>query len=352
MGNGQSGEEPLPWFAFPKYGYQYSEFVYITVPMAPALLARNFKNRPRTTSTLTACLVTSRPSGGCKPTESIAINAELNTEDGQHRGKAIIKAGKAWPFYVTWGVPAESIFVIDSGKKRPVNQKLSFVIDSRMGTKTASLCRAMMMGLTGRGQRYTELELAEFGHKYIDAINWVAANYARCKGGTIRATSRPLSPRASSGGVKRSSNPSSSGMFKVNWLGGKRSRQGIVSVGDHRPRSEGRSNGVLCYKKALTALITHTRGTAPRQALHSRRRYFRVVARLGSSQPRHASKPASEVEDTRIELVYNPPSRGMIFIVPQARFMTWRKQWLNFVMKSSTCGLKNHGMSFWRAGTV
>ena len=44
-----------------------------------------------------------------------------------------------------------------------------------MNHRTASLCRSMMVGLSARGMRYTESEIAEFAIKHADTIRWASS---------------------------------------------------------------------------------------------------------------------------------------------------------------------------------
>jgi len=170
-------QEGKPWFQFPRFTYQYSEFVYTTPDMAEELLKFNPVNRKVKASWVEALRRDVLNHRWLQTHESIAINKLGNMHDGQHRGHAIIKAGVGWPIYITWNVPPEAIYATDSGDKRPVNEKLKFLFpDLKMTHKTAALCRSMMAGLTNRGTRYTETEIAGFMIQHQAVIGWLTSH--------------------------------------------------------------------------------------------------------------------------------------------------------------------------------
>lgn len=166
-----------PWFQYPRYAHQYSEFVYITPEMAKLLLEFNPLNRKIKLSHVEGLKRDIQNNRWLQTHESIAINKLGNMHDGQHRAVGIIKAEKGWPFYVTWNVPPEAIYATDSGDKRPINEKLGFLFpDLKMTHKTAALCRSMMWGLSNRGIRYTESEIASFMFKHQQIVEWTMKN--------------------------------------------------------------------------------------------------------------------------------------------------------------------------------
>lgn len=162
-----------PWFQYPRFTYQYSEFVYITPDMAKILLEFNPLNRKIKLVHVDGLRRDIQNNNWLQTHESIAINKRGNMHDGQHRAVAIVKAEKGWPFYVTWNVPPEAIYATDSGDKRPINEKLGLLFpDLKINHKSAALCRSMMWGLSNRNIRYTESEIAQFMIKYEQIINW------------------------------------------------------------------------------------------------------------------------------------------------------------------------------------
>lgn len=166
-----------PWHQYPKHPYQYSEFVYVTPEMAQVVLDHMPLNRPWKEAWSDAIARDVLNERWLQTHESLAINTQGELQDGQHRGRGIIKAGKGWPIYITWNVPPESIYVIDSGDKRKINEKLGLLFpESKLTQKTAALCRSMMWGLASRGLRYSESEIAEFAIKHQQTIVWIATN--------------------------------------------------------------------------------------------------------------------------------------------------------------------------------
>lgn len=171
------GDGKKPWFQYPKHDYQYSEFVYCTPEMMDALLAHMPVNRPCKDDWVDAIARDVLNERWIQSHESIAVNTLGNMHDGQHRAKGVKKAGRGWPIYITWNVPPEAIYITDSGDKRKINEKLGLLFpDSKLTHKTAALCRAMMWGLTSRGIRYSESEIAEFAVKHHQVVLWLATN--------------------------------------------------------------------------------------------------------------------------------------------------------------------------------
>lgn len=175
-----------PWFQYPRHTHQYSEFVYITPEMAQRLLDFNPLNRKIKMTHIDGLKRDIQNHRWLQTHESIAINKLGNMHDGQHRAVAVIKAGTGWPFYVTWNVPPEAIYATDSGDKRPINEKLGFLFpDLKLTNKTAALCRSMMWGLSNRGVRYTESEIAAFMFKHQNIINWTVTHMRTTRAGGI-----------------------------------------------------------------------------------------------------------------------------------------------------------------------
>jgi hypothetical protein len=173
-------KDSKPWFQHPRYAHQYSEFVYITPDMAKLLLEFNPINRKIKLVHVEGLKRDIQNNRWLQTHESIAINKLGNMHDGQHRAVGIIKADKGWPFYVTWNVPPEAIYATDSGDKRPINEKLAFLFpDLKMTHKTAALCRSMMWGLSNRGIRYTESEIANFMFKHQQIVDWTMKNMSK-----------------------------------------------------------------------------------------------------------------------------------------------------------------------------
>lgn len=169
--------EKKPWFQFPRFAYQYSEFVYCTPDMMEELLKFNPINRKIKLSWVEALRRDILNHRWLQTHESIAVNKLGNMHDGQHRAQAVINAAIGWPIYFTWNVPPEAIYATDSGDKRPVNEKLGLLFpDLKITHNSAALCRSMMAGLSNRGNRYTETEIAGFMLQHQQTISWLISN--------------------------------------------------------------------------------------------------------------------------------------------------------------------------------
>ena len=173
----QAQKTGRPWFQCPRYSYQYSEHVLITVPMAEALMEYNHQNRdvdPMLVLSYARDINTGRwlQSGEC-----IQIDLAGYMFDGQHRTLAIIKAGKSYILYITWNVPCAARMVVDSGKKRNVNAKIKFILGDTagLGNRMSAVCRSMMMGANYRSIHFSEMEIFEFDRLYHDTLlRWLA----------------------------------------------------------------------------------------------------------------------------------------------------------------------------------
>jgi hypothetical protein len=177
-----AAKDGKPWFQHPRFPYQYSEFVYITPEMAEELMkynviGTNLKNRRIQKASVDGIERDIKNLSWLQTHESIAINTLGNMHDGQHRAQGIIAAGMGWPIYCTWNVPPQAAYVTDSGNKRKVNEKIGFLYpDLKMTSTIAALCRSMMWGLSNRGIRYTESEIAAFVLEHKDVVRWASTN--------------------------------------------------------------------------------------------------------------------------------------------------------------------------------
>jgi hypothetical protein len=164
-----------PWFHYPKHGYQYAEFVLLSVEMAQVMLKHNKNNRHLKPTLVEAYQRDLENDRWIPSDEGIGVNLSLDVFNGQHRLTAIEQSDKPAIMWITWNVLNEAKFVTDSGAKRSVNEKLAMVVDSRLGNKTAALCKAMMRGTAIR-IRFSESEVAEFAAKYESVIVWLSRN--------------------------------------------------------------------------------------------------------------------------------------------------------------------------------
>jgi hypothetical protein len=249
----------IPWFRFPRYSYQYSEFVYVTPEMAEQLLQYMPVNRPSKDAWVETIKRDILHERWLQTHESIAINLLGNMHDGQHRAKAIKEAGRGWPIYITWNVPPEALFVTDSGEKRKVNEKLGLLFpESKLNAKSIALCRSMMWGLSARGIRYSESEISEFAVKHHDVILWVGA---RLRG--HRADLQAVIAKALLWWGEEKVGSFVRKLTKIEFEGDGDPAKALY-LWIQKAKSEGRrtsySNPVVYYKKALAAISHHIAG--------------------------------------------------------------------------------------------
>jgi hypothetical protein len=165
-----------PWLHCWKQDLSYNEEVLITPQMAAELMKFNKENRqisPSQVDSFSRDVVNGRwmQSGEC-----LKIDYYGNFFDGQHRALGIIKANKPCIIAVYWNLPPEGRFVVDSGRKRNVNEKINMIVGDScgLGNKISSVCKSMMMGVAYRGSRYTESEVAAFIEIHKDTLCWLA----------------------------------------------------------------------------------------------------------------------------------------------------------------------------------
>lgn len=158
------------WFRCPKSSQQYSEFVTITPEMANELL-ETYTGRKSSGAVVAAYASDILHDRWISSAESIQIDEEGNLFDGQHRLLGIIEANKECDLYVTFNVACAARFVVDSGRKRNIKDKLALVLDGPITTKTTAVCRSMMRGVNS-DRHFSEIEIAEFAMKYEDVISW------------------------------------------------------------------------------------------------------------------------------------------------------------------------------------
>ena len=171
----QAASLKRPWFQCPKLDYQYSEMVLVNPAMAVEGLGYNPDNRNKSEQTFNAYGRDMANNRWLQTAESIDVDVNGNFYNGQHRLEAVVFADSDVPLYVTWNVPVTARLVVDSGKKRTVNEKLSMVCNAKLGNRKAAICRAMMSGVASR-IKYSESEIAEFAIKHEEILQWIAAN--------------------------------------------------------------------------------------------------------------------------------------------------------------------------------
>jgi hypothetical protein len=245
-----------PWFQYPKHPYQYSEFVFCTPEMMGEMLKYMPINRDLKESWADAIARDITNDRWLQTHESIAINTQGNMHDGQHRAQGILKANKGWPIYITWNVPPEAIYVTDSGEKRKINEKLALLFpESKLTQKTAALCRSMMWGLSTRGVRYSESEIAEFAVKYAAAIAWVH-RYMRA----YRADLQAVIAKAVLWWGEEAVLPFVERLNKIEFTGDGDPAKALylwLMQARQKGKRTGYANPLIYYKKTLAAIHAH-----------------------------------------------------------------------------------------------
>jgi hypothetical protein len=257
-----AGKSGKPWFQNPKFEYQYSEFVLVTVKMAEELMRFNTNIRKLKPALAAAYARDIGNDRWLQTDESVTINVAGNMHDGQNRTEGIRISKKETVIYVTWNVPVEAMFVQDSGAKRTVNEKLGLVVGANMGNKLAALCRAMMGGVRHR-IKYTESEIADFAMTHEAAIVWVTKNVAK-----ERSDVQAVVAKAYLYYGEDAVNPFCDRLRDLQF-DGKDDPACVLYRFLQRTKSQGGVSGLAVYKKTLSAIEKAIRGTTVR-ALYDR----------------------------------------------------------------------------------
>lgn len=175
----QAATTGKPWLHCVRQATQYSEFVLVTPEMAKKVLEFNqrtgrFRNRKLTQKDVKVYADDIKFDRWIPTAESISIDTAGMLENGQHRCEAIMLAETPAIMYVTFNVFVLSRFVIDSGRKRSVNDKLNLVVEAPLGPRGAAVCRSMMRGMGAKAQ-FSETEISEFALKHEKILHWVSA---------------------------------------------------------------------------------------------------------------------------------------------------------------------------------
>jgi hypothetical protein len=276
-----------PWFQYPRYSYQYSEFVFCTPDMMKELLAHNPDNRTLGEATVESYSRDNENNMWVQTHESLGINTLGDLFDGQHRAHMIIDSDKPWPLYITWNVPQAARFVVDSGKKRTTNEKLGLVLNSRM-KRAASTVRSMMRGIHQTKMVYSDAEVATFAMKYEEVLEWV---HEQLPG--VRADVQAVVAKAYLRFGPQSIVKWCDRFRSIVWPSETDPARALhVFLSKHKG-----SKALVCYKKALSSIMAEIEHR-PVEKLSQRRKDifewdegWEVPKNLG------APEPASEVED-------------------------------------------------------
>lgn len=174
--------ERKPWFMYPKYTHQYSEFIMINPEMAQVMIdhlwSKDEGNRNFKPTLFEAYRRDIREDHWVPSDEGIGINLAFEVYNGQHRLRAIVAENKEMPMYVTWNVLEEAKFFVDSGAQRNLSERLKMVIETKLGPHTSGFCKAIMRGTNPRA-KFTNSEVALFASKWQDLISWIHDHYPK-----------------------------------------------------------------------------------------------------------------------------------------------------------------------------
>lgn len=181
-----------PWFQSPRNPVQYSEYVLLNGAMAQICLDNIWQedegNRRLARNDVDK-YKRDMMNGSWIPTdEAIGVDYQGRVYNGRHRLTAITELWAEGhqievPLYFTFNVLTTARFVIDSGRVRPMSDRLRLIVDTPLGNRTAGFCKAVMRGSAKSKIKYTESEVAAFSHKWESLIAWIATNlpYARAE---------------------------------------------------------------------------------------------------------------------------------------------------------------------------
>lgn len=173
------------WFEFPKKESQYSEYILINGEMADACLAKIWQENEGNRKLSRVDIEKYKRdmlNGSWIPTdEAIGVDFQKRIYNGRHRLTAISEIAKSGidiqiPLYFTFNVLTTARFVIDSGRTRASGQRLKLILDTNLGNKTGSFCKAIMRGINVQKVKFTESEVALFANKWEKLIEWVSVN--------------------------------------------------------------------------------------------------------------------------------------------------------------------------------
>lgn len=139
----------------------YMKWEYITPAQATVLLTKNLHNRPMNKEYVERLANDMVAGHFLEHHQSLAITKEGWLDDGQHRASAVIRAQQIDPsfrgvyMWVCYNVPHESMFVIDSHKKRSFKDHM-VVQESKLSATHGTVAGILL----GKG----------FGGKYVATV--------------------------------------------------------------------------------------------------------------------------------------------------------------------------------------
>lgn len=121
--------------------------------------------------------------------QAVSFNAEGRLVNGQHRLLACIEAGCEFVTLVVFGLPADSMFTLDGGKKRTTDDNAG-ITGMEWPRGAGATVRRLFMGAERRfGRSYTDQEVAEF---LDDKVKLAAVRFAHARLPRGRVCSAPV----------------------------------------------------------------------------------------------------------------------------------------------------------------
>jgi hypothetical protein len=156
---------------------------WVTPEMAAEWLKRNTRNRAINTG-FVSFLADEIRSGRWRSThQGIAFGADGTLFDGQHRLHAIVKSGVSVGMRVTFGLLAEALDAIDTGKARTAAHVLTIADGVKVSQYARAACVSARQIVTGQSMRVaprvTVHDLRSVLADHLDDFNAAAASIAQ-----------------------------------------------------------------------------------------------------------------------------------------------------------------------------
>jgi hypothetical protein len=151
------------------------EAMVVTPEMAAAWLTRNTRNRHLNRGRVMQLVATIKAGRWRLTHQGIAFDVNGILLDGQHRLMAIVEAGIAVMLEVTFGLPVDTFYSIDSGETRRPGQILGLALGVGFGHREAAFIRALVMICRGGTLQNMHLDgekLTEEALRHSDALEW------------------------------------------------------------------------------------------------------------------------------------------------------------------------------------
>lgn len=171
-----------------------SQWMDVTPEIAQKWLENNFRNRPVDDDTVIA-YARDIANGVWVPThQGIAFNDRDELIDGQHRLKAVIRAGRTVRMMVTFGLPAKiqghemtTMDAVDRGRTRSVADQLKIQHNFQHGSLAAGLARVIAaLCYQQRTKRLSVGQTIDIIRTFQEGMEWVIMHKPKAHG--LRST--------------------------------------------------------------------------------------------------------------------------------------------------------------------